>query len=390
MKTCPKCGREPGQDQDGWFCPGCTAHPDDCTCAPLLQPGESWKPLDLAPALDGGCIDEGPVLLSREDGARLLYNGKVHTIAGESESLKTWLVLLGCVTVINEGLHALFIDYEDAADGIVRRLVALGCARDAILAFFHYVRPDEPYGPAARAVLAAAVTTPMAIVVIDGVTEAMSAHGLDPLSNADVATFNAKLPRPWAATGSIVVMIDHVTKAREGRGRYAIGAQHKLSAVDGAAYIVELLRPFGHGQHGVAKIIVAKDRPGRVREHCHNGVAGILNLRSEEDGSVMASIDKPREFGGQESAEFRPTVLMERISRFCEDNQGLTKNALIIGVKGKTDHKKLALELLVRDGYILAERNGNSFSHKSDRPFRQPGKTQASDQLTPDPEPDPD
>lgn len=218
----------------------------------------------------------------------------------------------------------------------------------------------------------------------------MAAHGLDPNSNVDVATFNAKLPNPMAAAGSAVASIDHVTKAKESRGRYAIGAQHKLSAVSGAAYIVELLRPFGHGLHGTAKIVISKDRPGRVREHCHEGVAGILHLRSEEDGSVLASIAKPREFQGSESAEFRPTVLMERISRFCETNPGLSKNALVIGVKGKTDHKKLALELLVRDKFIVAERNGNSYSHKTIRPFRQPGKDQADGRMTPDPEPDPD
>jgi hypothetical protein len=229
--------------------------PADASTRPTPVPaahlaGWTWRPVDLAAALDGGTIDPAPVLLTRDDGACLLYNGKVHTIAGESESLKTWLILLACATVINTGYHALFIDYEDAPDPIARRLLALGCSLDTILRFFHYVRPAEPYAAPAAAVLASALPGPMAIVVIDGVTEAMSAHGYDPNDNADVAVFSARLPRPFAATGAIVVMIDHVTKNREGRGRFAIGAQHKLSAVDGAAYTVELAGVRGHDWWG--------------------------------------------------------------------------------------------------------------------------------------------
>ncbi len=80
------------------------------------------------------------------------------------------------------------------------------------------------------------------MTVIDGVTEAMSSNGLDPNSNADVATFNALMPKRIAKEGAAVVMIDHVTKSEEGLGRYAIGGQHKLSAVDGSAFTVEETR----------------------------------------------------------------------------------------------------------------------------------------------------
>jgi hypothetical protein len=158
----------------------------------------------------------------------------------------------------------------------------------------------EPYGPAAQSVLFGALPAVLTLVIIDGVTEAMAAHGLNPLDNADAATFSHRLPVPFAVAGATVLMIDHVTKAAEGRGRYALGAQHKLAAVDGAAYTIDLLRPFGHGLRGLAKISIAKDRPGRVREHSPRGCAGMLDLESMEDRSVMARITPAPEPAGDE------------------------------------------------------------------------------------------
>ena len=60
---------------------------------------------------------------------------------------------------------------------------------------------------------------------MDGITEAMSLHGLQLQDNNDVARFMVMLPRRFARTGAAALLIDHVTKDRETRGRYAIGAQ---------------------------------------------------------------------------------------------------------------------------------------------------------------------
>jgi hypothetical protein len=207
---------------------------------------------------------------------------------------------------------------------------------------------------------------------VDGITEAMAAHGLNPIDNADVARFAGILPRPLADAGAVVVLIDHVSKSREARGRYAIGAQHKLAAVTGAAYTVELIKPFGHGLHGVAKITIAKDRPGRVREHSRK-VAGVLHLDSQPDGSVMAQITLPArqlQAADDDAAPFRPTVLMHRISEVIERQPGLSGRAVIAATQGKTDHKKLALELLIAEGYVAADRAGNARRHTSLGPFR--------------------
>jgi hypothetical protein len=331
--------------------------------------GASWRPIDLSAAVLGGRIDPEPELLRRDDDRLLIYRGRIHAISGESESLKTWLVLMAVAEVIAASGHALFIDYEDSADGIVSRLLALGCPGPAVLDHFSYVRPVEPYGPAAESILAASLSSIPVLAVLDGITEAMASHGLDPLSNADVAKFSARLPVPLAASGSAVVMIDHVPKSKENRGRYAIGAQHKLAVITGASYIVELVKPFGHGLHGMSKIIVAKDRPGRVRQHSPGSMAGLLHLQSEADGSVTAHIEGPGA-AHPEAGIFRPTTLMERTSQVIESKPGLTARAIRGAVKGNNEAKQLALELLIAEGFVQVNQMGRSRCHFSLMAYR--------------------
>ncbi|HEY9379499.1 MAG TPA: hypothetical protein VIQ02_20670, partial [Jiangellaceae bacterium] len=112
-------------------------------------------------------------------------------------------------------------------------------------------------------------------VAIDGVTEGMVLHGLDPLSNKDAATFGRFLPTAIARRGPAVVSLDHVTKSPDGRGRYAIGAVHKLNGLNGAAYLLDNRHPFGIGVKGTSTIKIAKDRPGQIRRHCLPGAGGL-------------------------------------------------------------------------------------------------------------------
>ena len=50
-----------------------------------------------------------------------------------------------------------------------------------------------------------------------------------------------------------MLLVDHVTKSKDDRGRYAIGAQAKLAGIDGAAYSVKMVSPFGRGRTGRAR-----------------------------------------------------------------------------------------------------------------------------------------
>ena len=101
-------------------------------------------------------------------------------------------------------------------------------------------------------------------MVIDGMTEAMVLHSLDPDHNADVARFMATLPRVLTKTGASVIVIDHVTKARESRGRYAIGAQHKLAAIDKTTLVLSrLLSSRSGGSTTTSRNGASSRRPSR-------------------------------------------------------------------------------------------------------------------------------
>lgn len=338
----------------------------------------TWTPLELAPILDGDLTPPQPTILARDDGRHLLYPGRVHTFQGESESLKTWLALIAVVQEITAGWAVLYLDFEDTPESILGRLLALGARREDLLAHFTYARPTTilDLGAAHRLerLIAARGYT---VAIIDGVTEAMSIEGYDLLDNKDVSTWLAHLPRRIADLGPAVAMIDHVTKSKDTRDRYAIGAQHKLAGIDGVAYQIEPIRPLAHLPDGslepvtgVSKITIAKDRPGAVRGFAAaNRHVGELHLTAYPDGGIRGHIIPAAAIpaGG-----FRPTHLMERISEFLakHGDTGLTKRAIRGAVKGKSEAKDLAIELLIAEGNIALEYGANRTQlHRLINPF---------------------
>jgi DnaB-like helicase N terminal domain/AAA domain len=358
-------------------------------------PSSTWRPVDLRPVLDGTREVPVPAVGSRDDGVGLLYPGKIHALGAETEAGKTWLALTTAAGEIARGSHVVYVDFEDDEGGVAGRLMILGMSPDKIAEFFHYIRPEDPLGAGSgrRDLLGLVGDTQPALVVVDGVTEAMVLHGLDLKDNTDVGRFLELLPRPLARLGPATLMLDHVVKDRDARGRYDLGGVHKLNGIDGASFTLIRRKPFGIGMEGVSSLCIRKDRHGQLRRH---GIpAGELYhfadlvLKSHDETFTEASLPAPVPRSSGHGAAWRPTVLMERISLFCESKPGLTKNALVIGVKGKTDHKKLALELLVQEGYIGAEKDGNSYHHRSLQPFREANDGQGEFDVTPDPEPDP-
>ena len=332
------------------------------------DPTTSWAPVDLGAVIRDGCLDEPPQLLARTDGPCLIYAGKNHVFSGEPESCKGWAALHASAERVRAGEHVLYLDFEDVAATVIPRLLALGLDEQELVERFHYVQPSEPLEAAAWSDLEPALATEPSLAVIDGVTEALVLHGLDLKDNSDVAKWLALLPRRLTNAGIAVVQIDHVGRDREARGRFALGAQHKLAGVD-VHYAFDILEPFGRGLEGRIKVTVSKDRPGHVRRHADEaGRVAELRLTSEPDGAVSIDAMPPRAIGG--GAPFRPTALIERTSRAVEDSPGLSKNAIEATVRGKTDYKRLALELLIADGFMRVERDGQAGRHYSVRPFR--------------------
>lgn len=331
----------------------------------------SWHELPLVNALDGTQDDDQPNMLTRDDGECLLYPSKIHVFAGEPESGKSWLALHACAEQMCAGQHTIYIDFEDTIGGVIGRLIALDVDPQVILTRFHYIRPTEPLGPEGRHALAALIarTTP-ALVVIDGLTEALTLHGLALESNRDIAAFLELLPRFIVRQGPAVVIIDHVAKDKEQRGRWAIGAQHKLAGVDGVSYGLEVVRPVVRDGDGLVRLVVAKDRPGHVRRIAVERKTAAEITTCSEKNILTLTITTPG--GNQRESTWRPTALMERTSRWLELNPGSSGRLVESSITGKGPSVREALKLLVVDGHAVIEQGQrNALLYRIVKPYRE-------------------
>lgn len=223
----------------------------------------SWTPVDLEELWDDAGEPRQSDYLHREDGVAMFYAGKTHSVHGESESGKSWIGQSAALERVMAGERVLYVDYEDDARSVLMRMRFLGMRREH-LPLFVYVSPEGPQDYA----FAELLTRPYALAVIDGVTVAMS-HAAKKSNDQDEYTaWYKSLPLRIARhTGAAVVQIDHVSKSKDERGRFAIGSQAKMGNISGSAFYVDVHQGFGQGKVGELRIYVGKDRPGGVRAH---------------------------------------------------------------------------------------------------------------------------
>lgn len=359
--------------------------PEEAAHAPA-----SWAPVDLTGILDGTWQPPTPNLLTRTDGVSLLYPGLTHSFHGESESGKSLVAQWLTAQLISQNLPVAYIDYESDPGSVVNRITMFKLAtHDQIAQHLVYIQPEtdpKANGAEARAFRELA-RQPFALIVLDGVTGALVASGMDSNGNDDVTRWAKKIPRYLADhTGAAVVMIDHVVKSREGRGRHASGAHAKLDTITGAAFTLEPKRAIGQGLRGIVSMKVGKDRPGQLRRH-----GGPVNWseRSQEvarfvldsTGETPTATLQPPERGA--SDEFRPTQLMEDLSKELEGwDEPRSKRQIEQHVPRKSSALRLALERLITEGYVKATPGPrNALLHASIKPYRQADDPR-SDQFT--------
>lgn len=341
----------------------------------------SWWPVDLSGLIAGDIPPEAPAaFLTREDGQRLFYAGKVNGLIGESESGKTWVALLAVAQALTEGHPVLYLDFEDTAAGILARLRLMGTS-DADLARLAYISPDETFGILAHRDLTehVAATLPR-LVVLDGYNAAMTMMGLNLIDNADIYRFALAILRPLKRTGAAVVTIDHVTKSKEGRGAFAIGGQAKRSDVDGCSISVEVVQAFGKGMAGKLRLTVSKDRPGLVRAVSGGAKnAGLAHIDSTGP-TTRVWIDGPDLRPVEERGPFRPTGLMQKVSRYLETcPEGASGRDVATAIGGKAEYVRTALATLVDEGFVAtAEGAKRAVIHRFVRAYREDQDLSAS------------
>ncbi|MFA7265113.1 MAG: bifunctional DNA primase/polymerase [Candidatus Nanopelagicales bacterium] len=325
----------------------------------------TWQPVDLGPFLAGDYEPTKPSIMTMSNGHSLLYPCLVHSIYGESESGKSWVSQIAIAEEINTGHDVAVIDFESDPHSYIKRLQALGINVEQLREHFTYVQPEtrpRADDPGWLALLEA----PRSLVVIDGLTEALVVFGAKTVDNDEVSAFMRAFPHQLAKrTGAAVVTIDHVSKDKEGRGRFAIGAQAKLATISGAAFVCEPVTPLAPGQTGRIVLRVAKDRPAGVRAQAgawrasdRTQHAATVIITSHADGRIDWEIQAAEDAehtdleARVERAKFRPTILMERVSRFLESTGESSRNVIRKGVEGKAINIDTALSALVDEGYV--------------------------------------
>ncbi|MEC3993980.1 hypothetical protein VSR01_10665 [Actinacidiphila sp. DG2A-62] len=249
-------------------------------------------------------------------------------------------------------------------------------------------QPDPVPDPAARlqaaathlrhllAAIATIADRHPTLIIVDGVTEAMTMLGGELKENSDIARFGRTLLRPLADTGAAVVPLDHVVKNSESRGRYSLGGVHKLNAVDGVQYMLEAVRPFGINTEGRSRLRIAKDRPAQIRRHALPGGRSStmhwfadLVIRSEGDTFAEARLYPPIErtdnpepavTSEEKKAEQEEQAIRDReeavLKVLKSALEPLTTNNLAELIPGRASVTRRAVTRLVHAGKVVAER----------------------------------
>lgn len=340
--------------------------PPQVTESLVSEDESSWKPIALKDYYDG--LFQAPIatILKRSDGAGLIYEGRVHSIYGESESGKSWIAQIATAELLKSDQKVIYIDFESDALDIVNRLKNLGVSRANLLQYFTYIRPDGPRDvddPYWQDILEPKSAI---LIVIDGVTESLTMWGGETKDNDAITRWMRIFPRTVAtASGAAVVLIDHITKNAETRGRFAIGGQAKLATIDGAAYLVEPLEALSPGRVGTLTMRVTKDRPGFIRK-----VSGMWRKSDRTQEAAIFTIDSTRaqieyvigvplaEDEAEANKEFKK---LREIAEFVNNFPGSNRRIIQEGVQGSKETVGVGISDLLAGGWIQNRGNERSF-----------------------------
>ena len=340
----------------------------DAPTKPSINQDEesSWKPIALKDYYDGLFAAPVATILKRTDGNGLIYTGRVHSIYGESESGKSWVAQIASAEMLKDDKKVIYIDFESDPSDVVGRMKSLGVSRANLLQYFTYIRPDGPRDaddPYWQAILESGSAE---LIIIDGVTESLTMWGGETKDNDAITRWMRIFPRTVAtASGAAVVLIDHITKNAETRGRFAIGGQAKLATIDGAAYLVEPLEALAPGRMGSLTMRVTKDRPGYIRK-----IAGMWRKSDRTQEAAVFVIDSTRplmqyaitvpliEDELEANKEFKKS---KEIVEFVHNHPGCTRRLIQEGVAGSKDAIGERISDLITGGWIANKGNDRSF-----------------------------
>lgn len=334
--------------------------PDDGT--------HGWTPTNLADVLAGDTSAPVPTVLPVGDGPGLFYEGRTNMIFGEGGSGKTWIAVQAVAETILCGRTAIYIDLEDTPRGLVSRLLLVGLTHQQIADGLIYLNPEIGWSPTASASIVKLIDTrDVALVVYDSAGEAMAADGVKGNDDDDVARWFSVGPKYLARRGPTVLVIDHIPKDNTHAPLDPIGSQRKKAAIDGACYRIDCPKPPSIDHDGLLVAVVSKDRHGH---HQRGHKAAQVAVTHPHPGTVELTVTAPEKAPTDAAGNFRPTVLMERVSRTVEDTPGLSQEQIVTRTTGKAKTLREAIGNLIREGFVEMDPTPGRFAYRSVKPFR--------------------
>lgn len=316
----------------------------------------SWQPLNLAH------LEERDPVRPTLGGLGIVYRGKRHVFSGPQEAAKTLAAYAIALEVIRAGEIVVLIDFEMGPYDARDRLRDLGATDDD----FERLLYVEPEGAATQEIILELLEHDPALVIVDAAAGAYALQGLDDNKRGDVERFAHMFVRSFWLRGVATLLLDHVVKNADARGRYAIGSERKVGGAD-VHLGFEVVRQLTRGGSGVYRIVTHKDRAGWLPRPR----AGELELHSDPETHAITWTFRPPT---QEAGDgFRPTTLMERTSRYLEQQvDPVSRKAIEDDVKGRRAFLRMALDRLVAEGFA-AESAGERRARlvRSIRPFRE-------------------
>lgn len=299
---------------------------------------DSWQPIDLSQ------IPDEPPQPPNLGGLGIVYPGKRHVFSGPQESAKTLAAyVIGLEVIRTEQKRVVLIDFEMGQWDARRRLIELGATMDE-LAQIAYLEPAER---AEGTVIEQLVQLQPGLVIIDAAAGAFDLQSLDDNKRQDVERLASVFVEPFRRARIATILLDHVVKNAEARGKYAIGSERKVGGAD-VHLGFEVVHPIKRGSHGLYKIVTHKDRGGFLKR----GKLAEFVLESDPETNVIAwSFRAPVE--ADEDAPFRPTGIMEKVSRYLEiQSQPIATNAIKTAGLGKHEYVDMALAALVTEAFV--------------------------------------
>jgi hypothetical protein len=297
--------------------------------------------------------------------------------------MKSWLAAAASAEVLADGLAVVWIDADDMGLAeVVSRLLVLGATIEQVTSRLLYFAPDVPLDATGRADVGLALDAhPVALAVIDAFDPALELQGLDPNVTSEVQRFLREVVGVFHASGIATLIPDHLAKDPKRRGGYPIGSQRKHTGVD-VHLGIELIGepPTRSRPQGRAVLRAHKDRPA-WHDRAEGCRIGEFFLDLDGDGPswrVVLGRSAATETGER---GFRPTFLMERVSAYLAPlAEAVSETRVVDDVKGKAAAVRLALKLLVEEGYVEVEEGPRRARlHRLARVYREADDTLADD-----------